>query len=126
MPRHPLQPGHAANRQQRDISRRHTELPRRQRMSIFVQHNAGKDRNDKSHAHQRRHDAGPLGGEQEAYQEILDGKFQLFSKSKKIKTLHIDQVEVSYQLDSKGYYQPVYAFHGVVDGTDMTILIPGI
>lgn len=64
--------------------------------------------------------------EQEAYQEVLDGKFLYFPKDKKINTLHIDQVEVSYQLDSKGYYQPVYAFHGVVDGTDMTILIPGI
>lgn len=64
--------------------------------------------------------------EQEAYREVLDGKFQLFSKNKKIKTLHIEQVGVSYHLDSKGYYQPVYAFHGVLDETDMTILIPGI
>lgn len=64
--------------------------------------------------------------EQEAYQEILDGKFLYFPKDKKINTLHINKVEVSYHLDSKGYYQPVYAFHGVVNGTEMTILIPGI
>ncbi|KON68880.1 hypothetical protein AKG34_08820 [Peribacillus butanolivorans] len=64
--------------------------------------------------------------EQEAYKEILDGKFQYYSENKMIKTLHIDKVEVSYFLDSKGYYQPVYAFHSTVDGMDMTILIPGI
>lgn len=64
--------------------------------------------------------------EQEAYKEILDGKFQHYSENKMIETLHIYKVEVSYYLDSKGYYQPVYAFYSTVDGMDMTILIPGI
>lgn len=64
--------------------------------------------------------------EQEAYEEILKGKFQYYSENKRIETLHIDQVEVSYHLDSKGYYQPVYAFHSTVDGVDTIILIPGI
>lgn len=45
--------------------------------------------------------------ELEAYKEILDGKFQHFSKNQMIETLHIHQVEVNYDLDSKGYYQPV-------------------
>ena len=56
--------------------------------------------------------------EQEAYKEILDGKFKYYSENKMIKTLHIHKIEVSYYLDSKGYYQPVYAFHSTVDGTD--------
>ena len=64
--------------------------------------------------------------EQEAYKEILDGKFQHYSENKMIETLHIDNVEVSYHLDSKGYYQPVYAFHCTVDGMEMTFQIPGI
>ncbi|MFE4895537.1 VanZ family protein [Peribacillus butanolivorans] len=64
--------------------------------------------------------------EQEAYKEISDGKFKYYSENKMIKTLHIHKIEVSYYLDSKGYYQPVYAFHSTVDGKDMTILIPGI
>lgn len=64
--------------------------------------------------------------EQEAYKEILDGEFQHYSENKLIKTLHTHKVEVSYHLDSKGYYQPVYAFYSTVDGMDMTILIPGI
>ena len=64
--------------------------------------------------------------EQEAYQELLDGKFKHYAESGKLETLHIEKVEVSYALDSKGYYQPVYAFHGTVDGMEKTILIPGI
>ncbi|MEH7239396.1 VanZ family protein [Bacillus sp. JJ1562] len=64
--------------------------------------------------------------EQEAYKEILDGKINFYSENKMIKTLHIHKIEVSYYLDSKGYYQPIYAFHSTVDGTDNTILIPGI
>ncbi|MCQ6277593.1 hypothetical protein JMM81_22325 [Bacillus sp. V3B] len=64
--------------------------------------------------------------EQEAYKEILEGKFRHYSENKMIETLHIHKVEVSYHLDSKGYYQPVYAFHSTVDEVEMTILIPGI
>lgn len=64
--------------------------------------------------------------EQEAYQEILDGKFQYYSENKRVTNLHIHKVEISYYLDSKGYYQPVYAFHSTVAGEDQTILIPGI
>ena len=54
------------------------------------------------------------------------GNFKYYSENKMIETLHIHKVEVSYYLDSKGYYQPVYAFQSTVDGMDMTILIPGI
>ena len=64
--------------------------------------------------------------EQEAYKEILEGKFQIFAENKMIDTLQIHKVEVSYYLDSKGYYQPVYAFQSTVDGMDMIILVPGI
>ncbi|WP_332695268.1 VanZ family protein [Halalkalibacter lacteus] len=64
--------------------------------------------------------------EQEAYKEISDGKFQHYSENKSIESLHIHKVEVSYLLDSKGYYQPVYAFHSTVDGMKMTIIIAGI
>ncbi|MFH0068900.1 VanZ family protein [Peribacillus sp. NPDC056705] len=64
--------------------------------------------------------------QQEAYKEVLKGKFQIFTRNNKIDTLQIHKVEVSYYLDSKGYYQPVYDFYSTVDGKDMTILIPGI
>ena len=64
--------------------------------------------------------------EQEAYQEILEGKFQIFAENNKIDTLKIHKIEVSYYLDSKGYYQPIYAFQSTVDGLDMIIVVPGI
>ena len=56
----------------------------------------------------------------------LDDLFNYYSENNRIETLHIEKVEVSYELDSKGHYQPVYAFHGTADGIEMTILIPGI
>ncbi|MCJ7840053.1 VanZ family protein [Lederbergia sp. NSJ-179] len=64
--------------------------------------------------------------EQEAYDEILAGKFKYYPENNRLETLHIDQVEVSYYLDSKGYYQPVYAFQSIIDGREMTIYIPGM
>ena len=64
--------------------------------------------------------------EQEAYQELLDGKFTYYAESGGLENLHIEKVEISYELDSKGYYQPVYAFQGTADGIEKTILIPGI
>ncbi|GKV54481.1 hypothetical protein NCCP2222_04280 [Sporosarcina sp. NCCP-2222] len=64
--------------------------------------------------------------EQEAYEDIVNGKFNYYYDNKKIGNITIHKVEVSYYLDSKGYYQPVYAFYSTVDGTEMTILIPGI
>ncbi|MCJ8009811.1 VanZ family protein [Lederbergia wuyishanensis] len=64
--------------------------------------------------------------EQEAYKEMLEGKFKYNAENNKIETLHIDKVEISYYLDSKGYYQPVYAFYSMVDGREFTIFIPGI
>lgn len=63
--------------------------------------------------------------EQEAYKEILDGKFQHYPENKVIETLQIHNVEVSFHLDSKGYYQPVYAFHCTIDGMETMILFPG-
>jgi glycopeptide antibiotics resistance protein len=64
--------------------------------------------------------------EQEAYKDISAGKFNFYSENKRVETLHIHSVEISYQLDSKGFYQPVYAFHCLLDGIETTILIPGI
>ncbi|MBP1916104.1 glycopeptide antibiotics resistance protein [Lederbergia galactosidilyticus] len=64
--------------------------------------------------------------EQEAYDEILAGKFKYYPENNRLETLHINQVEVTYYLDSKGFYQPVYAFQSIIDGRDMTMYIPGM
>ncbi|MFA9558243.1 VanZ family protein [Evansella sp. AB-rgal1] len=64
--------------------------------------------------------------EQEAYEEILDGKFPFYLNNHRVESLHVHQVELSYHLDSKGYYQPVYVFHSTFDEHETTILIPGM
>ncbi|MFK4997988.1 hypothetical protein ACI2OX_12960 [Bacillus sp. N9] len=48
--------------------------------------------------------------EQEAYEEIVNGKFIYNSENKMIKTLHIQKVEISYHLDSKGFFNPYMPF----------------
>lgn len=64
--------------------------------------------------------------EKEASQEILDGKFQFNSEIGKVEGLHIYKVDLDYFLDSKGFYQPDYAFESKVNGIDQIIRIPGI
>ncbi|MFD1927679.1 VanZ family protein [Sporosarcina siberiensis] len=64
--------------------------------------------------------------EQEAFAEILEGNFQILSENNRIDTLQVHKVRVSYYLDSKGYFQPVYAFQSTLDGSNMTILVPAI
>ena len=66
--------------------------------------------------------------EKEAYEEILKGKFleqYLYTDSKmKEKEVIIDEVSISYLLDSKGFYEPVYCFDGTCNGEDRSICIP--
>lgn len=67
--------------------------------------------------------------EQEAYQKILDGEFRynnMYSDSGKVKSVEIEQVELSYILDSKGFFQPIYLFEGRINGEDSSIMIPAI
>ncbi|SIT88686.1 VanZ family protein [Edaphobacillus lindanitolerans] len=64
--------------------------------------------------------------EQEAYEDLLKGKFLTFSDERTIGALEVRDVRMSYSLDSKGYYQPVYAFRCEMDGEDKTLLVPAI
>ena len=64
--------------------------------------------------------------EQDAFEEILKGKFQISSENNNIDTLQVHRVRVSYYLDSKGYFQPIYVFQSTLDGSNMTILVPAI
>lgn len=65
-----------------------------------------------------------LKSEQQAYNDLLDGKFKTYHTD--IKEMHIQQVKQSYELDSKGFYQPIYVFSGTINGEDAVIYIPGI
>ena len=59
----------------------------------------------------------------EAYEKIIDGEFEMLSAYSEIQ---VDDYEIRYMLDSKGFYQPCYAFSGEVNDTESTILIPAI
>lgn len=65
-----------------------------------------------------------LKSEQQAYNELLNGKFKTYYTD--IKDIQIQQVKQSYELDSKGFYQPIYVFSGTINGEEADIYIPGI
>ncbi|SDD85052.1 Glycopeptide antibiotics resistance protein [Paenibacillus sp. UNCCL117] len=62
----------------------------------------------------------------QAYEEVLRGNFYMFTNLKKKDLLRIEQYELAYTYDSKGYYQPVYRFIGTVNGEPWETLIPAI
>ncbi|UQZ34377.1 hypothetical protein C2I18_13130 [Paenibacillus sp. PK3_47] len=62
----------------------------------------------------------------QAYEEVLQGNFYIYNDLKKGDLLRIEQVELEYTYDSKGYYQPVYNFSGTVNGEDWNTQIPAI
>lgn len=63
--------------------------------------------------------------EEEAFEMIEDGKFSINSNSDEL-SLHIVAASLKYMVDSKAYYQPVYAFEVEVDGWYTVIYIPAI
>lgn len=64
--------------------------------------------------------------EVEAYEGIIAGKFDVYLPEGNIETMEIIKVELDYFLDSKGYYQPIYAFDTIVNGFETRVLIPAI
>lgn len=64
---------------------------------------------------------------QEAYNRILDGKFQYDEYYiGKIKDMIIENVSLGYSLDSKGYYVPIYVFNCKLNNRDTKIEIKAI
>ena len=63
--------------------------------------------------------------EKEAFEKIEEGQFNLgrYSGEYEIVT---EEAVLEYEIDSKGFYQPVYAFKAMVNGTESKIRIPAI
>ena len=61
--------------------------------------------------------------EEEAYQEILEGKFTHWEE---VNSMSIKNVELEYMLDSKGYYVPIYKFDVMLNENKSTIYIKAI
>ena len=62
---------------------------------------------------------------EEAYKELEQGKFNLY-KSEYVKAIEVEDIILSYILDTKGFYQPVYNFKSKIDGKDAIISIPAL
>jgi len=67
----------------------------------------------------------PIKSEMEAYKELLEGNFYMFTKEK-FQRIEIQGITQDYFLDSKGFYQPVYVFDSKIDGNESQIVIPAI
>lgn len=65
--------------------------------------------------------------EEEAYNEILEGKFGYNEYNVgKIKDIIIENVRIGYYLDTKGYYVPIYIFSCKINGRTENIDIKAI
>lgn len=64
--------------------------------------------------------------EEKAFQQIKDGKFQLYYSGSSKAKIEIQRVSLGYMLDSKAYYQPVYLFDVLIDSNECQIQIPAI
>lgn len=62
--------------------------------------------------------------EQEACERIIEGKFPCVGNQEFY--IKLGEVSLEYQMDSKGFYQPVYAFSAEVNGQESKIVIPAI
>lgn len=62
----------------------------------------------------------------EAYTQIEEGKFSYWRPNDELLKIEITGVETGYELDTKGFYQPVYLFDAVVNETKTQIIIPAI
>lgn len=64
--------------------------------------------------------------EQEAYEQLKDGKFRTWVEEGSINSMSITEVKLDYMLDTKGFYQPVYLFEVLVNGNESQIMIPAL
>lgn len=68
----------------------------------------------------------PLKTEREAYEEILAGRFRCDMEGEKPDSMVIRGVRLGYELDSKGFYQPIYVFDVLCNQADWEIAVPAL
>lgn len=67
----------------------------------------------------------PIISEEEAYNLIAEGKYR-FEPAFEPANIVINDIYLSYEVDSKGFYQPIYIFECNVDGEDTRMYTPAI
>ncbi|MEK4564064.1 VanZ family protein [Alkalihalobacillus sp. FSL R5-0424] len=61
---------------------------------------------------------------QQAFNQLMEGSFDWGEGD--INKIEVKDLELTYFLDSKGFYQPVYSFKSIINGSDNEILIPAL
>lgn len=64
--------------------------------------------------------------EQEAYEQITKGKFYVWLEDADSYEIEVGKGTLSYEKDSKGFYQPTYLFSATVNEAKSEIAIPAI
>lgn len=64
--------------------------------------------------------------EKDAYNEVVNGKFQYGRFLGNIDELVIEKIELKYYLDTKGYYVPIYVFTAKLNNNPYQILIKAV
>ncbi len=67
----------------------------------------------------------PIISEEEAYTRIAEGKFR-FEPAFEPENIIVNDIFLSYEVDSKGFYQPIYIFECTIDGQDTRLYTPAI
>lgn len=65
----------------------------------------------------------PIKSKREAYEDLREGKFNNYGLDQ-IEKIEVEDINLSYFLDSKGFYRPIYNFKSKINGKDGNILIP--
>lgn len=65
----------------------------------------------------------PIISKKEAYENLKAGKFNIYSLDN-IQKIEVENITLSYMLDSKGFYQPIYNFQSIINGEHGNISIP--
>lgn len=64
--------------------------------------------------------------ERKAYEELMTGKFSYWRGNNDLLEITVTDVCIDYQLDTKGFYQPVYVFRATINDGGGEIAIPAI
>lgn len=64
--------------------------------------------------------------EQEAYEKICNGQMRLMVSDTEKVSIALGDVHISYMLDTKGFYQPVYSFDATAGDRTFQIEVPAV
>lgn len=67
----------------------------------------------------------PIKSEKKAFEELAEGKFRYYDDVS-IRDIVVEDIELEYVTDTKGFYQPVYSFKTLINGDEFIVIIPAM